>query len=127
MESLDVAGAVLSLAAVTILTYPILEPEVRRRERILEREAIWLGQARNLRGKLLFRAPTWASHEPAAQVAYYKVDEVDGKLWSAVGPSIMNEATSAAQSLYWTDRKIGACGIIVAVVGASLVVLSFLR
>lgn len=126
----------MTLLAVAILAYPLIVPELRRREKVARAFFEELREVHKFKGKLSFHFRTgWPPDldTPAPRrppLASYLPDPAgkdDLQHWyNATRGSIVwfeDEASRRAAAMRWTDRAIALAGLVLAGIGTLLVIL----
>jgi hypothetical protein len=125
MVALTVAGTLFALLAVAVLAYPFLDGgEVRRRERRVVREFSRLGVKRGLRGRFEFTFDRYSPNASRGAGSYIPANETDHALFDQIGAEVEGDAIALSARMLWTDRKIGIVGILIALLGAVLALVS---
>jgi hypothetical protein len=124
MVALTVAGTLFAFLAVTVLAYPLLDGEVRRRERRVVREFGRLGTKRGLRGQYGFRFDRFSASVSGGSGSYHPIDAADRALFDQIGADVEGDAIALAATMFWTDRKFALGGILIALLGAVLALAS---
>jgi len=122
MNELGVAGYFVAFLAIAVLAYPLLDGETKRRGRSVTRGFARLQKEHGLRGKFRFAFDEvhhgWQGHN------YQRADDADWTRYTQVGGKLVAEAVELSRRMFWTGRRIGVVGISIALVAASLGILS---
>ncbi len=138
--ALTAAGIALTLAGAVTVAYPLLDSEIRRRERRYLSYFTHLKEKFRLQGAYKLKAPfvTWPPHRTYSAMGFpidcgiYAPGGVDDSArmadngrWYGIGPRTVDredEAVTLGSDLRMTDRRIGILGLLGAVVGAVLAI-----
>ena len=108
------------------MTYPLLRPEVRRREDLISKLVNKKGRNVGLKGRYGFGFDRWSTRGNVGSGSYQPSSEEDRLLFGRIGGQLEGEAIERANRMFWTDRRFGFAGLLLLVIGASVGVASAL-
>ncbi len=115
-------GVAVTLGGGLCLAYPLLRPEVRRREGLITAWVNEKGTGLGLRGRYIFGFDKWSPRGSVGSGSYTPADDADRLLWDRIGGGLSGEAIGRANSMLLTDRRLAAVGIVLLVIGASVAI-----